>query len=102
MFQVVVAFADMQDGGYIYNVGDEFPRVGVSVSKERLEELSSNRNRRGIAMIVDENPKEGLSEAEGDTEEAEAGVSPSEASEAEKKPRKGQKKNVRTDSELYP
>lgn len=89
MFRVVVAFADMQDGGYIYNVGDGFPRAGINVNKKRLEELSSDRNRRGVALIVDENPKEGLSEAEEDTVETKAGVSPSKTPEAKKKARKG-------------
>lgn len=89
MFRVVVAFADMQDGGYIYNVGDGFPRAGVTVSEERLEELASDRNRRGVALIVDENPKEGLSEVEEDTVGTKAGVSPSKTPEAKKKARKG-------------
>lgn len=89
MFRVVVAFADMQDGGYIYNAGDEFPRAGINVNKKRLEELSSDRNRRGVALIVDENPKEGLSEAEEDTVGTKAGVSPSKTPEAKKKARKG-------------
>lgn len=89
MSRVVTAFADLQDDGHIYNVGDEYPRAGVTVSEERLEELASNRNRRGVALIVDENPKEGPSEATGDTEELEAGVSPSKTPEAKKKARKG-------------
>lgn len=102
MFRVVVAFADMQDGGYIYEVGDEFPRKGMSVSKERLEELSSYRNRRSVPIIVDESLKEGLSEVTEDAEKTDTGVGPSKAPEAKEKPRKGQKKNVRTGSELHP
>ena len=89
MFRVVVAFADMQDGGYIYNVGDGFPRAGINVNKKRLEELSSDHNRRGVALIVDENPKGGLSEAKKDTVGTKAGVSPSKTPEAKKKARKG-------------
>ena len=89
MFRVVVAFADMQDDGHIYNVGDEYPRAGININKKRLEELSSDRNRRGVALIVDENPKEGLSEAEEDTVGTKAGVSPSKTPEAKKKARKG-------------
>lgn len=94
MLRVVTAFADLQDNGHIYNVGDEYPRAGVTVSKERLEELASNRNRRGVALIADEEAKEGPSEASGDTEELEAGVNPPKATEAKGKPRKGQKKDA--------
>lgn len=89
MSKVIIAFADLQDDGHIYNVGDEYPRAGVTVSEERLEELASNRNRRGIALIVDEEAEEGPSEATGDTEELEASVSPSKTPEAKKKARKG-------------
>lgn len=94
MLRVVTAFADLQDDGYIYNVGDKYPRAGVTVSEERLEELASNRNRRGVALIVDEEAKEGLSEATEDTEELEAGVNPPRATEAKGKPRTGQKKDA--------
>lgn len=89
MSKVIIAFADLQDDGHIYNVGDEYPRAGVTVSEERLEQLASNRNRRGVALIVDEEAEEGPSEATGDTEELEAGVSPSKTPEAKKKARKG-------------
>lgn len=89
MSKVIIAFADLQDDGHIYNVGDEYPRAGVTASEERLEELASNRNRRGVALIVDEEAEEGPSEATGDTEELEAGVSPSKTPEAKKKARKG-------------
>ena len=89
MSKVIIAFADLQDDGHIYNVGDEYPRAGVTVSEERLEELASNRNRRGVALIVDEEAEEGPSGATGDTEELEAGVSPSKTPEAKKKARKG-------------
>ena len=94
MLRVVTAFADLQDNGHIYNVGDEYPRAGVTVSEERLEELASNRNRRGVALIADEEAKEGPSEATGDTEELETGVNPPKAAEAKGKPRKGQKKDA--------
>lgn len=57
-------FADLQDNGYEYNVGDAFPREGLSVSPERIRELSSESNLRGEPVIgasmppVDEKPKE--------------------------------------------
>lgn len=89
MFRVVVAFADMQDDGHIYNVGDEYPRAGINVNKKRLEELSSDRNRRGVALIADENPKEDAPEAKKGADDVEAGVSPSKTPGAKKKARKG-------------
>ena len=42
---VTERFADLQDDRHIYNAGDTFPRVGLSVSEERLVELSSSKNR---------------------------------------------------------
>lgn len=44
-------FTDSQDNGHPYNVGDTFPRKGVKVSEERLTELSTINNRRGIVAI---------------------------------------------------
>ena len=51
MYRVVEYFTDLQDNGHAYNVGDIFPREGVEVSAERLEELSSVNNKRGKALI---------------------------------------------------
>ena len=28
MSKVIIAFADLQDDGHIYNVGDEYPKAG--------------------------------------------------------------------------
>lgn len=44
-------FRDMQDGGYAYNVGDEYPRKGYKPTDERIAELSGNGNKRGVAVI---------------------------------------------------
>ena len=51
MYKTVIEFADLQDHEYIYRVGDEFPRHGFSVSKERIHELASSANRRNVALI---------------------------------------------------
>ena len=55
-YLVIKQFKDLQDDGYKYGVGDEFPRPGLKVSKQRLEELSTNKNRRGVPVleIIDE------------------------------------------------
>lgn len=50
-FRVIEKFEDMKDENHLYEVGDEFPHDGRRVSKKRLEELSSEENRRGIPLI---------------------------------------------------
>lgn len=56
MYKVIVGFADLQDPcegheGYPYQVGDEYPRPGMEVSEERLDELATGKNRRGVPLI---------------------------------------------------
>lgn len=51
MYKVIKAFTDLQDNNYPYNAGDEFPRKGVKVSKDRLEELATDKNRRKEPLI---------------------------------------------------
>lgn len=98
MFRVIWPFADSMDGEYIYKAGDKYPRTGMKVSEERLEELASSRNSHGSPLIEADDPREGSSEVKEDTEEVQAGVNPSEAVRAKKRPRKGQGKNARADS----
>ena len=59
MYRVIKSFTDMQDNNYAYYVGDTFPHNGVEVGAERIAELSSDKNRRGIPLIeeVEEKPK---------------------------------------------
>ena len=38
-------FADLQDSNYIYKAGDAYPRDGYAPSAERIEELSTAKNR---------------------------------------------------------
>ena len=51
MYKVLHFFTDLQDNRHAYHVGDTFPREGIDVSADRIDELSSNRNRRGLALI---------------------------------------------------
>lgn len=51
MYKVISYFTDLQDFNHPYKVGDIFPRQGLKVSKERLEELSSNKNKQGKPLI---------------------------------------------------
>lgn len=51
MYIVIRDFCDLQDGNFLYREGDEFPRHGFKVSKERLSELSSTANVTHSALI---------------------------------------------------
>ena len=59
MYKVIKSFTDLQDNNYSYYVGDTFPHNGVEVGAERIAELASDKNRRGIPLIeeVEEKPK---------------------------------------------
>lgn len=50
-YEVIKYFTDIKDGRHPYNVGDAFPRKGVNVSEERIRELASSDNKRGIPLI---------------------------------------------------
>lgn len=50
-YEVIDFFTDLRDYDHPYNVGDEFPRQGVTVSEERIAELSSDKNRQGRPLI---------------------------------------------------
>ena len=47
MYRVIEYFTDLHDDDHEYREGDVFPREGIKVSKERLEELASDKNLRG-------------------------------------------------------
>ncbi len=51
MYRVIEYFTDLHDDDHEYREGDVFPREGIKVSKERLEELASAENLRGIPLI---------------------------------------------------
>ena len=51
MFRVIKHFTDMQDNNFAYDVGDEYPRKGVSVLPSRIKELAGNKNRQGVPLI---------------------------------------------------
>lgn len=50
-YNVIVDFTDLQDNNFKYRAGDLFPRKGLSVSEERIEALTTNKNRRGFPVI---------------------------------------------------
>lgn len=51
MYKAIVKFADRQDGGRVYQIGDTFPRSGLEVSEDRFEELATAQNVRGFPLI---------------------------------------------------
>ena len=62
---VIKAFTDKNDGHH-YAVGARYPYRGFA-SKERLEELSTKNNKRGVALIAEkkaekEKPKKAAAE----------------------------------------
>ena len=59
MYKVIKYFTDLQDNNYAYYVGDTFPRNGVDVGAERIEELASDKNLQGVPLIeeIAEKPK---------------------------------------------
>lgn len=51
MYKAIEYFTDLQDNCYEYKVGDTYPREGYTPSEERIEELASDKNKRGRAVI---------------------------------------------------
>ena len=51
MYRVIEYFTDLQDGGHEYNAGDVFPREGLTVSRDRLAELSGCENKQKRPLI---------------------------------------------------
>lgn len=51
MYVTIAYFTDLQDEGHPYEVGDVYPRKGLTPSPERITELSGSANRRGLPLI---------------------------------------------------
>lgn len=64
MYKVIHYFNDLQDDGYAYNVGDEFPHKGMTVTKERIAELSGSENKQGVPLIAEVKQKRAKKAAE--------------------------------------
>lgn len=50
-YRVVNFFTDLQDNDHPYEVGDEYPRDGLKVSKKRIAELSGTENKQHKQLI---------------------------------------------------
>ena len=63
-YKVIHHFMDLQDSNYPYYEGDTFPRSGLKVSDERLNELAGSQNKQGkpliewIEIVEDKNVRE--------------------------------------------
>ena len=44
-------FADLEDGGRIYEAGERFPRPGLKVSEKRIKALLGSENLAGKSLI---------------------------------------------------
>lgn len=53
MYKVIKFFTDLQDNNHAYHEGDTFPREGLKVTSDRLTELSSASNKRGVPLITE-------------------------------------------------
>lgn len=51
MYKVIKFFTDLQDNEHPYNVGDIFPREGVTVTEGRIAELAGSNNKQGQPLI---------------------------------------------------
>ena len=89
MYKVVKDFTDMKDDNHVYLAGDNFPREGVEVSKERVAELASKDNKRGEVLIkaVEQPQKAKISPVKEEKAKADEVVA-----KAETKPKKANKK----------
>lgn len=53
MYKVIKLFTDLQDNGHKYEVGEEYPRLGLKPSLARIAELSGSDNRQNTPLIVE-------------------------------------------------
>ena len=51
MYKVIKHFIDLHDNDHSYNEEDIFPREGLDVSKERIEELAGSNNKQHTPLI---------------------------------------------------
>lgn len=51
MYRVIKNFNDLLDGNHRYLEGDTYPRDGYKPSEDRIKELSSTSNKRGVQLI---------------------------------------------------
>lgn len=95
IYKVVRKFADLDDGGHIYEVGEEYPRPDIlEVSDERIKELATSANMIGKPLIEPVPLWTQISYDNAENTDGETNTQPAKekAVTATKKPRKGTKK----------
>lgn len=55
MYRAIAYFVDLQDANRSYNAGDIYPRKGYEPTKERIEELATDKNARKVPVIKEIN-----------------------------------------------
>ncbi len=50
-YKVIYPFKDLEDNNYIYKINDKFPFDDKEISKKRIKELSSTKNKIGKRLI---------------------------------------------------
>lgn len=85
MYVAAVRFADLKDNKRLYEAGEKFPRDGLSVTAERIQELAGSNNRMGYPLI--KQAAEATTDVQDALNEAPAQI-PSPAPKAAKKPRR--------------
>lgn len=63
-YKVIKLFTDLHDGDHLYNVGDTFPRKGITVTDERIAELAGSNNLQKTPLIEKVEPKKSKKTAE--------------------------------------
>ena len=66
-YEVLEYFEDLLDNRRKYFPGDTYPRRGLKPTAERLEELSTDRNRRGVPLIKEEQKEDNETQAEAES-----------------------------------
>lgn len=59
-YKVIHYFTDLQDFNHPYKVGDKFPRLGMKVSEQRINELLGSKNKQKRPLIAWEGEKESV------------------------------------------
>ena len=94
MYVAATRFADLKDGGRIYEAGEQYPRPGFVVSEKRIAELAGSDNRMGyplIEAVVTEAPSEAV-ERPAEAFESKADKDISAEAKPASKPRRSRKK----------
>lgn len=66
-YEVLEYFEDLLDNRHKYFPGGAYPRRGLKPTAERLEELSTDKNRRGVPLIKEEQKEDNETQAEAES-----------------------------------